>query len=735
MVVIASFLVNLIADGITFSFGVIFAELEAEYADRNTASVSVVFSLFHSVPLLSGPIASALADRFGCRKVTIAGSLLAAVGFLLSSFCHSLELLFVTFGLIAGFGLSLCYVAAILIVAYYFEKYRSFATGISVCGSGVGTVIFAPFIKYLVNEFGGWRPACIILAGILLNMCVCGALFRDLPWTRRKKRKIKRRLRKSVTKRFSIGSLSSQSPQQQQQQQQPQMPGIAEVREILETGGDLNIASLFSKEELADCPRLSSSLVNIPTYISSGEKLPEDVVAALTRNKDAFDLVMQNYPDTLLFGSCGNNRDDHDDVFTDNKVKEDDEDGTNDGDEGGEKNEGNVGEEATGAKLKRKVSSLFKKKPQRSILKKPSTNCNPNHHHHQEQQQQQHQQPARNEVAVEIPQSEVSKQQQQQQQQQNRSNLLHLRMRRQSLTYRGAMLNINRYRLRASSCPDIYRNSMAAIPQLIEENRDGFIPGDLAVSCNALLSAFCCCCSSNILNFKFFVFCLSNFILYAWYDVMYAYLLLYTEQDLAFPSVDATYLISIIGILNTVGEVIIGYVGDRTWMNLSVLYALCMLACGLSTAFVPLLTNYSLLALMAGVFGFAISANYSLTSPILVELVSLEDFSNAYGLLLFVQGVSNLMGPPFAGLLHDLTGEWILTFALAGIFIGISGLLLFLIPCCNSKSREKDEKDLEIGGKTADTESGRQLSTSSPPIDIPDIGNNNNRRLILTDRV
>jgi len=34
---------------------------------------------------------------------------------------------------------------------------------------------------------------------------------------------------------------------------------------------------------------------------------------------------------------------------------------------------------------------------------------------------------------------------------------------RHSLTYRGAMLNINRYRLRASSCPNIYRNSMTTI--------------------------------------------------------------------------------------------------------------------------------------------------------------------------------------------------------------------------------------------------------------------------------
>ena len=48
---------------------------------------------------------------------------------------------------------------------------------------------------------------------------------------------------------------------------------------------------------------------------------------------------------------------------------------------------------------------------------------------------------------------------------QQRSMYLHrLRLRRQSMTYRGAMLNIPRYRLRSSnSCPDIFKNSMTTI--------------------------------------------------------------------------------------------------------------------------------------------------------------------------------------------------------------------------------------------------------------------------------
>ena len=43
---------------------------------------------------------------------------------------------------------------------------------------------------------------------------------------------------------------------------------------------------------------------------------------------------------------------------------------------------------------------------------------------------------------------------------------------------------------------------------------------------------------------------------------------------------------------------------------------------------------------LSGVYGFCISANYSLTSPILVDLVSIERFSTAYGFLLASQVVT-----------------------------------------------------------------------------------------------
>lgn len=97
-----------------------------------------------------------------------------------------------------------------------------------------------------------------------------------------------------------------------------------------------------------------------------------------------------------------------------------------------------------------------------------------------------------------------------------------------------------------------------------------------------------------------------------------------------------------------------GYVGDQSWSSPILIYNVSMVVCGVSVIIMPFLTNYWLLGAASAIFGLFISANYALTSVIVVELVSLESFSKAYGLLLLIQGLANLIGPPLVGK-HQLT--------------------------------------------------------------------------------
>jgi hypothetical protein len=79
------------------------------------------------------------------------------------------------------------YLPAIVMVGFYFEKRRALATGIAVCGSGIGAFVFAPMCEKLL-EYYDWKGATWIISAIVLNGCVLGALYQPLEPEKPKKK-------------------------------------------------------------------------------------------------------------------------------------------------------------------------------------------------------------------------------------------------------------------------------------------------------------------------------------------------------------------------------------------------------------------------------------------------------------------------------------------------------------------------------------------------------------------
>ncbi|KAI1719337.1 major facilitator superfamily domain-containing protein [Ditylenchus destructor] len=138
VVVGGAFLIHVIADGFVYSFGIIEEELIEKF-EASHAKASIIVSLLTGLTLCVGPVA-----------------------------------------ILMGIGCGLMYCPALIIVTMYFEKHRSLATGITVCGSGVGTLIFPKIIGLLMDYFEkgeGWRKI-FLLYSVLVLLCVpCGLLF------------------------------------------------------------------------------------------------------------------------------------------------------------------------------------------------------------------------------------------------------------------------------------------------------------------------------------------------------------------------------------------------------------------------------------------------------------------------------------------------------------------------------------------------------------------------------
>ena len=72
------------------------------------------------------------------------------------------------------------FLTSIVSVSRYFNKKRALAMGISVCGSGVGAIVFNPLSKWMLDEYG-WRGTILIEAGMILNCAALGFLYRPVP--------------------------------------------------------------------------------------------------------------------------------------------------------------------------------------------------------------------------------------------------------------------------------------------------------------------------------------------------------------------------------------------------------------------------------------------------------------------------------------------------------------------------------------------------------------------------
>lgn len=188
VVTAASFVAICITFGIINCSGLILSEL-VRLLDEPAAKVSLVFSIMNALQMFTGKclnpsenrkafkgescytglLASALINRFGHRIVIISGSVLGFIGLAVSSFVvQYVIVLFVTVGVVCGIAFGLVFTPSVVGVGLYAVTRPALATGIAVCGMGVGMFVFAPLIAWLLDIYG-LQGTFLILVVLIVN--------------------------------------------------------------------------------------------------------------------------------------------------------------------------------------------------------------------------------------------------------------------------------------------------------------------------------------------------------------------------------------------------------------------------------------------------------------------------------------------------------------------------------------------------------------------------------------
>jgi len=178
LVVAASFLCICVLDGTMYSFGV-FLEPLMDELNQSRGTISIAGSLQVALSAFVAPLAGHFVRKTGARRVCLVGAVTASFGLLLASFGSNLVAIFGGLSVLTGIGFGLMYIPAVVIVAETFNKRRSLAVGLSLCGAGAGQIGMAPLVSWVVGGWG-WRVGLQVLACITLG-CV------GLGWGMKKK--------------------------------------------------------------------------------------------------------------------------------------------------------------------------------------------------------------------------------------------------------------------------------------------------------------------------------------------------------------------------------------------------------------------------------------------------------------------------------------------------------------------------------------------------------------------
>lgn len=155
--VAAGALMTCVAIGTLFSLAVFLDPMGAD-TGWSRAGISGAMTLAFVAMGIAGFAWGALSDRYGPRRVVLAGVVLLGLAAILASRAASLLAFQLSFGVLMGAAAGAFFAPIIAATAASFERRRGLAVALVSAGMGVAPMTIAPLAGWLVGQYG-WRTA------------------------------------------------------------------------------------------------------------------------------------------------------------------------------------------------------------------------------------------------------------------------------------------------------------------------------------------------------------------------------------------------------------------------------------------------------------------------------------------------------------------------------------------------------------------------------------------------
>ena len=142
--------------------------------------IQVTFSLLIVLQTFFSPFQAYLVDRFGPRLLISVGAIMAGGSWVLASQVGTLWGLYLTYGVIGGFGTGIIYVGIIGLMVRWFPDRRGLATGLAAAGYGFGA-FFTSFPIDSMIKSSGYAHTLLVWGVIQAVIGVIAALGMKVP--------------------------------------------------------------------------------------------------------------------------------------------------------------------------------------------------------------------------------------------------------------------------------------------------------------------------------------------------------------------------------------------------------------------------------------------------------------------------------------------------------------------------------------------------------------------------
>ncbi|KAH9284351.1 Monocarboxylate transporter 1 [Echinococcus granulosus] len=639
-VLLGSFICMFCVDGLSFSFGVLLSDLQTSF-ECTTTKISVASSLIVGFTLISGPVVSAVSNILSFRSLVLVGSGISFCSVLACAFVYDVNIFIVLFGFVTGTSYGMIYLPAATIVSQWFAKLRATATGISMCGSSIGTAVYSAILPKLLKIYS-WRGCMAIMAAMSLHCFAAGCLFIPLRDYQRG-----HPVKKSETEREAEVEDASSRPKNGLSDARFRRSVTPNLGSVAESG--------YLKHADTDPESPTPVLLKVPKLDRSDPlshrvpNFPASVVKDLLESQS-----IHGSGDMVRIQGIEKHQPPMVGLSTVNRVvgevlSHQDHSRT----QSSRRRTVSV-EPSPGASVYVKTggNQLFASAVSLRPIADAGVHVDPF---------------IRREIVHKLERE------------------MDLPANRKDFFYSASMVHVNEY-VSSSNVNEYIRSVTKIGAGEIEEE------GTVARPPNHVLKMLSELFDFGLLRSPTFLLLLASSVFgLLGYPVPYVFLS-DEAQTLGYSSEASANLLVYLSSVNTVGRVMAGVISDWPCTDALFVNNAALIISGVACVVLPLMPSYIGHVAYAVTFGLAIAAFVSLRIILLVEMLGLERLTNAFGFLLLFQGLAFIVSPPILASFYDLLKSYNYTFILGGASLILSALLCFpLRPILRWERRRRGE--------------------------------------------